>query len=95
MNICIINIRENNPYIGGVERVSYLLGQYWINNGQNVIFLSCYKSNIQKSYFTNCKELFLPDLEIIDRYFLYKNVICLIVNIFNFQNKSDIIRDKK
>ena len=61
MNICIINIRENNPYIGGVERVSYLLGQYWINNGQNVIFLSCNKSNIQKSYFTNCKELFLPD----------------------------------
>ena len=59
MNICIVNIHENNPYIGGVERVSFELGHDWIKKGHNVFFLSQYKSTIKKSYQSLCKELFL------------------------------------
>ena len=61
MNICIVNIHENNPYIGGVERVSFELGHDWIKKGHNVFFLSQYKSTIKKSYQSLCKELFLPN----------------------------------
>ncbi|MCI7728579.1 MAG: glycosyltransferase [Bacteroidales bacterium] len=95
MNICIINIRENNPYIGGVERVSYLLGQYWINNGQNVIFLSCYKSNIQKSYFTNCKELFLPDAKNIfsEENIAFSTEIMIKYNIDVIINQGSVFKD--
>lgn len=61
MNICIINHRENNPYIGGVERASYTLGEQWFLDGHHVIFLSVRKSSIQQRYTTNCKEVFLPN----------------------------------
>lgn len=61
MNICIVNIRENNPYIGGVERVSYILGHDWLKKGHNVIFLSQYRSKIDKPYKMQCKEFFLPN----------------------------------
>ena len=61
MNICIVNIHENNPYIGGVERVSFELGHDWIKKGHNVFFLSQYKSTIKKSYQSLCKEFFLPN----------------------------------
>lgn len=61
MNICIINIRENNPCIGGVERVSYMLGHEWQQKGHNVICLSQYRSSIEKPYISQCEEFFLPD----------------------------------
>ena len=61
MNICIVNLRENNPNIGGVERVSYELGHDWMKKGHNVFFLSQYKSTIKKSYQSLCKEFFLPN----------------------------------
>lgn len=61
MNICIVNIRENNPYIGGVERVSYILGHDWQKRGHHVFFLSQYESNLLKEYSCSCPEYFLPD----------------------------------
>lgn len=61
MNICILNHRENNPYIGGVENISYTLGHLWKEKGYSVIFLSLYKSNIQKRYHSDCEEYFLPN----------------------------------
>lgn len=61
MNICIVNYREINPYIGGVERVSYVLAEQWIQQGHNLFFLSLVKSNIQSNYVPICKEYFLPN----------------------------------
>lgn len=61
MNICILNHRENNPYIGGVENISYTLGHLWKEKGYSVIFLSLHKSNIQKKYHSDCEEYFLPN----------------------------------
>lgn len=86
MNICIINLRENNPYIGGVEKVSYLLGKDWVSKGHNVIFLSCYHSNISKPYDIVCKELFLPNKE----YIISKENFGFFTNII-VQNKIEII----
>lgn len=78
MNICIINLRENNPYIGGVEKVSYLLGKDWVSKGHNVIFLSCYHSNISKPYDIVCKELFYLIRSIL---FLKKILVFLLISL--------------
>lgn len=61
MNICILNHRENNPYIGGVENISYTLGHLWKEKGYTVIFLSLHKSDIHKPYHSECDEYFLPN----------------------------------
>lgn len=87
MNICIINHRENNPYIGGVERASYTLGEQWHSNGHNVIFLSARKSSIHKKYSTHCKEFFLPDCNTI----LSKENIDFAIDLFNKNNIKVII----
>lgn len=65
MNICILNLRENNPYIGGVERITYTLAQQWEKRGHQVILLSQYKSSIQKQYTSACEEFFLPNPEVV------------------------------
>lgn len=64
MNICILNHRENNPYIGGVENISYTLGHLWKEKGYTVIFLSLHKSDIHKSYHSECNEYFLPNNDV-------------------------------
>lgn len=61
MNICILNHRENNPYIGGVEKISYTLAHLWKDRGYSVIFLSLQKSEIIKEYHSDCDEFFLPN----------------------------------
>lgn len=66
MNICIVNIRENNPLIGGVERVSFQLGNYWLQQGHRVIFLSRYRSGLAEGYESGCEEYFLPDGDVAD-----------------------------
>lgn len=60
MNICFITYRENNPYIGGIENVTYLLSKSFIERGHKVICVS--RINSQKGVYTPvCKELFCPD----------------------------------
>lgn len=66
MNICIVNIRENNPLIGGVEKVSFELGNYWHHCGHKVIFLSRYCSGLAEGYESGCEEYFLPDSDVAD-----------------------------
>ena len=66
MNICIVNIRENNPLIGGVEKVSFQLGHYWLEHGHRVIFLSRYRSGLAEGYESGCEEYFLPDGDVAD-----------------------------
>lgn len=56
MNICITNTREFDPQIGGVEKVSCLLAQAFMEKGHRVIFLSGiqerdYEDEDVKSYF--------------------------------------------
>lgn len=64
MKICVANIRENNPYIGGVEQVSYLLAKTWRAGGHEVIFISQYRSAIKDGYEVICSEYFLPNCDI-------------------------------
>lgn len=88
MNICILNHRENNPYIGGVERISFLLGHEWKKIGHNVIFLSLTRSHINKNYNSECEEYFLPDSNNIDSiensnfltHIFKKNEINIVIN---------------
>lgn len=86
MNICIVNIRENNPYIGGVERVSYVLGEQWMQQGHHVFFLSLVKSDIKSKYISICDEYFLPNPSMATS---NENIVFLI----NFleSNKIDVI----
>lgn len=60
MNICIFDLRENNPFIGGVERVSYTLIKEWVKYS-DVICISAYRSQINIDYKPLCPEFFLPN----------------------------------
>ncbi len=63
MNICFLSYRENNPYIGGIENVTYTLSKELAKRGHTVICLSQIHSNIEKPYTPVCKEVFLPNNE--------------------------------
>ena len=63
MNICFLSYRENNPYIGGIENVTYTLSKELTERGHNIICLSQIHSQIDKPYTPVCKELFLPNHE--------------------------------
>ena len=66
MNICFLSYRENNPYIGGIENVTYTLSKELTERGHNIICLSQIHSQIDKPYAPVCKELFLPNHEYIN-----------------------------
>lgn len=66
MNICFLSYRENNPYIGGIENVTYTLSKELTNREHKIICLSQIHSKIEKTYSSACKELFLPDSKEID-----------------------------
>lgn len=59
MNILIVNRHEPIPNIGGIERISLLLGKYFAKDGNCVRFLSMIKSEhelpaaISVDYFPN------------------------------------------
>lgn len=93
MNICFITYRENNPYIGGIENVTYLLSKSFIERGHNVICVSQINTK-EGNYTPVCEEFFFPEaktlnnetntqflVSIIDRY-----DIDIIIN----QNSVDI-----
>ena len=59
MNICFLSYRENNPYIGGIENVTYLLCKSFIEKGHSVVCIS--QTNSKKvSYEPICQEYFFP-----------------------------------
>ena len=66
MNICFLSYRENNPYIGGIENVTYTLSKELTKRGHKIICLSQIHSKIEKTYSPACKELFLPNSKKID-----------------------------
>ena len=66
MNICVVNIRENNPFIGGVERVTYALCEEWIKMGHKVICCSTYNSRTKIEYSKVFPEYFLPNNECVN-----------------------------
>ena len=61
MNICFLSYRENNPYIGGIEKTTYILGRELKKRGNEILFLSQTNSHSYKTYEPVCKELFFPD----------------------------------
>lgn len=61
MNILILTQRENNPKLGGIEKVSYLLACEWDKLGHKVICLSLSKTS------NTCEYLLPPST---DTYFL-------------------------
>ena len=66
MNICFLSYRENNPYIGGIEKTTYILGRELKQRGYEILFLSQINSHSYKTYEPLCKELFFPDYNNID-----------------------------
>ena len=93
MNICFITYRENNPHIGGIENVTYLLSKSFIERGHNVICVSQINTK-EGNYAPACEEFLFPEaktlnnetntqflVSIIDRY-----DIDIIIN----QNSVDI-----
>lgn len=61
MNICIANIRECNPLIGGVERVSYTLAHQWEQMGVTVILLSQLRMKPDVDYNPIVKQYYFPE----------------------------------
>lgn len=65
MNICISNIRECNPMIGGVERVSSILAHEWEQMGISVIFLSQSQTQSEVNYSPIVKQYYLPNSDVV------------------------------
>lgn len=61
MDICFIGYRENNPFIGGIEKVTYLLSKELVVRGHRVTLVSQTNTNSYKKYTPVCEEIFLPD----------------------------------
>ena len=61
MNICFISYRENNPFIGGIEKVTNILSNELVARGHNVTHVSLINTNSYKKYTPACEEFFLPD----------------------------------
>lgn len=91
MNICFITYRENNPYIGGIENVTYLLSKSFIERGHNVICIS--QTNTQIGNYTPiCEELFFPEVTSDNEanlYFLRSIIEKYNINIIINQNSKD------
>lgn len=60
MNILFASWQEFNPFVGGVERVSFTLAQRLIENTHHVFFVSAKKAN-SIPYTPIAEQLFLPD----------------------------------
>lgn len=66
MNICITNIDNKPEFIGGIKRVSSILGNEWKKNGHNVYFITHCTSTIRYSEIESIPQHFLPDTNRID-----------------------------
>lgn len=101
MNICFLSYRENNPYIGGIENVTYLLCKSFIKRGHNVICVS--QINTQKCHYTPaCEEFFFPEAKSLNNEINTQFLISIIdkydINIIinqNSINKQSIILCEK
>ncbi|MBR3915553.1 MAG: glycosyltransferase [Bacteroidaceae bacterium] len=87
MTICFVSYRTNNPYIGGIENVTYSLCKEFTKRGYNVICISQLDDKSQ-DYTPLCTELRFPNKKNIynkdNLYFLEKvikeNNIDIIIN---------------
>lgn len=61
MNICIINIDSKPEFIGGIKRVSSILGNEWMKTGHTVCFMSYCTSSLRYKEIASIPQYFLPD----------------------------------
>lgn len=106
MNICFLSYRENNPYIGGIEKTTYILGRELKKRGYGILFLSQINSHSYKKYEPVCKELLFPDYKNIDSEINYSflketiehNSIDIIINQYSttkgFNTLCQLIKQK-
>ena len=107
MNLCFISYRENNPYIGGIEKTTYIIGRELKRRGHEILFISQINSHTYKKYEPICNELFFPDSECIEseiniRFLLKiieRNCINIIINQYSttdgFNTICNVVRKKK
>lgn len=60
MHICILSLDNQPQFVGGVKRVTSILGKKWIEYGHYVCFLTSCTSSIQKSNFDGIIQYFIP-----------------------------------
>lgn len=61
MNICITNIDNKPEFIGGIKRVSSIIGNEWRKNGHRVYFITHCTSNIRYREIDSIPQHFFPD----------------------------------
>ena len=61
MNIIFLSYRENNPFIGGIEKVTHLLSKELVARGFHVTHIAQINTNSYKKYTPTCDEFFLPE----------------------------------
>lgn len=66
MNICIINIDNKPEFIGGIKRVSSILGKEWKAEGHQVYFITHCTSDIRYPEIASIPQYFFPDTGCID-----------------------------
>lgn len=90
MNICITNIDNKPEFIGGIKRVSSILGNEWLAEGHQVYFITYCTSNIRYPQIASIPQYFFPDTNCIDSStnlvfftnFIQKKSINIILNQF-------------
>lgn len=66
MNICITNIDNKPEFIGGIKRVSSILGNEWKAEGHQVYFITHCTSDIRYPEIASIPQYFFPDTGCID-----------------------------
>ena len=75
MNICIINIDNNPDFIGGIKRVSVILGKEWEQFGNKVVFVSFCTSDLKCVNIQGIPQYFLPNDKKLDCVENYKFLV--------------------
>ena len=60
MHICILSLDNQPQFVGGVKRVTSIMGKKWIEQGHFVCFLTSCTSSIKKSNFNDIIQYFIP-----------------------------------
>lgn len=63
MNICILSADYQPQYLGGIKRVTTILGEEWIKNGHNCYYVTLCISSIRPQTIKTIPQFFLPKPE--------------------------------
>lgn len=61
INICIISADSQPQHLGGIKRVTSILGEQWIKHGHNCCYLTLCSSMLRKQKIKNIPQYFLPN----------------------------------